>query len=491
MTQDTRKDRRVKIVSLNVRYKSATVDEFIENHAHDVSRGGIYIKTGNPFPQGTLLKFEIRLASDQTVITGVGRVVWKREAAQGEQPAGMGVKFIKVDDSSKVVIDRLVSTRSDAGKAFESELDPTALPRSGSGAESMAPQSSPAGTKRQMTPHKPASSAGPPPLSRSAAPGSRPSSPPRPVAPSPLFPKAMSGAPEAPKQEQTVMKQAAELLEEALREAGGSMEEVGTNPLFSGAADPVSKEATASGASKAPERLSQGPVKAIDEGAAARGMVAALSPGHSGSKGELGGSPRQAAVSSSIAAPPRKRGSILGPIVGVIAVVAIGVVVFNRDKLFGGAPDPAPSAAALPLAPSAPLAVEAPPPSAAPTAASPAIDAAPSEPSAAPAPASASSASAAPSSKPPAAAAITAPSPPPVQAAKPAAPAAPASASTPTPSATPQAPAAPTPAAADSSQGAAASPAPSATSRTPKPAVSAVVKAPTKPAKPAENDNPY
>jgi hypothetical protein len=65
MTQDTRKDRRVKIVSLNVRYKSATVDEFIENHAHDVSRGGIFIKTANPFPPGTLLKFEIRLASDQ------------------------------------------------------------------------------------------------------------------------------------------------------------------------------------------------------------------------------------------------------------------------------------------------------------------------------------------------------------------------------------------------------------------------------------------
>lgn len=83
MTQDTRKDRRVKIVSLNVRYKSATVDEFIENHALDVSRGGIYVKTGSPFPPGTLLKFEIRLASDQAVITGVGRVVWKRDGNQG------------------------------------------------------------------------------------------------------------------------------------------------------------------------------------------------------------------------------------------------------------------------------------------------------------------------------------------------------------------------------------------------------------------------
>src|SRR5271170_4008891 len=129
MTQDTRKDRRVKIVSLNVRYKSATVDEFIENHAHDVSRGGIYIKTGSPFPPGTLLKFEIRLASDQAVITGVGRVVWKRDTVQGtnERPSGMGVKFIKIDDPSKTVIDRLVNSRADAGQAYESESEsPTA-----------------------------------------------------------------------------------------------------------------------------------------------------------------------------------------------------------------------------------------------------------------------------------------------------------------------------------------------------------------------------
>ena len=82
MTQDTRKDPRAKIVSLNVRYKSATVDEFIENHAHDVSKGGVFIKTQTPFAPGTLLKFEIRLASDQSVIAGVGRVVWKREPPQ-------------------------------------------------------------------------------------------------------------------------------------------------------------------------------------------------------------------------------------------------------------------------------------------------------------------------------------------------------------------------------------------------------------------------
>src|SRR6266508_2908605 len=106
MSQDTRKDKRAKVVSLNVRYKSATVDEFIENHSHDVSRGGIFIKTPSPFPPGTLLKFEIRIQDEQAVLAGVGRVVWKRESneAANDTPAGMGVKFIKIDDKSKSLI---------------------------------------------------------------------------------------------------------------------------------------------------------------------------------------------------------------------------------------------------------------------------------------------------------------------------------------------------------------------------------------------------
>src|SRR6186997_1370535 len=81
MAEDTRKDPRAKVLSMTVRYKSATVDEFIENHSHDVSRGGIFIKTASPFPPGTLLKFEIRIQEEQAVLAGVGRVVWKREPA--------------------------------------------------------------------------------------------------------------------------------------------------------------------------------------------------------------------------------------------------------------------------------------------------------------------------------------------------------------------------------------------------------------------------
>src|SRR5262245_20030483 len=121
MAQDTRKDPRAKVLSMTVRYKSATVDEFIEHHSHDVSRGGIFIKTPSPFPPGTLLKFEIRIQDEQSVLAGVGRVVWKRETneATGDLPAGMGVKFIKIDDKSKSLIQRLVEAQGGATSAFE------------------------------------------------------------------------------------------------------------------------------------------------------------------------------------------------------------------------------------------------------------------------------------------------------------------------------------------------------------------------------------
>src|SRR5262249_16189774 len=106
MGQETRKDPRAKVLSMTVRYKTGAVDESIEHHSHDVSRGGIFIKTPAPFPPGTLLKFEIRIQDEQAVLAGVGRVVWKRESNEATDglPGGMGVKFIKIDDKSKAII---------------------------------------------------------------------------------------------------------------------------------------------------------------------------------------------------------------------------------------------------------------------------------------------------------------------------------------------------------------------------------------------------
>jgi uncharacterized protein (TIGR02266 family) len=116
---DLRKDRRAPS-SLKVKYKSATVDEFIEQFGSDISRGGIFIKTKKPLDTGALLKFEFQLQGGAAVIHGVGRVAWRRaeERARADLPAGMGIKFIKLDDQSRAVIER-VEARHGTSSRFE------------------------------------------------------------------------------------------------------------------------------------------------------------------------------------------------------------------------------------------------------------------------------------------------------------------------------------------------------------------------------------
>jgi len=112
------------IVSLSVRYKSATVEEFIEKHAADVSGHGIFVKTDREFALGTLLQLDVRIADKQTLIAGVGRVVWRRAASAGtEKPVGVGVQFLRIDKSSRAMIDRLLAAKPDAGKRYQAEAE--------------------------------------------------------------------------------------------------------------------------------------------------------------------------------------------------------------------------------------------------------------------------------------------------------------------------------------------------------------------------------
>jgi uncharacterized protein (TIGR02266 family) len=231
MAQDTRKDPRAKVLSMTVRYKSATVDEFIEHHSHDVSRGGIFIKTPQPFPPGTLLKFEIRIQDEQAVLAGVGRVVWKRDANETTAdglPGGMGVKFIKIDDKSKGVIQKLVEAQGGGISAYEAG-------KSGEGlgaADAAEPVAEPALAKTEKKEEaKPAAVAkragtmlGLGNIGGSAATAPRPEAKAdTKKAEGGFFPQTEPESEMPPPEERTVMKQAAELLKQALGEVGASI----------------------------------------------------------------------------------------------------------------------------------------------------------------------------------------------------------------------------------------------------------------------------
>lgn len=219
MSDETRKDQRAKVLSLNVRYKSATVDEFIEHHSHDISKGGIFIKTPNPFNVGTLLKFEIRIKDDQALISGVGRVVWKRESTKtaNEKPAGMGVKFIKLDPASRELIERVIAHRKYDGPAFEETPDGEAPASSRVSVSQNAPTTVP---------------------TTAATLGST------------FFPTGGAPAEQPPPGERTVIKQANEILADALKGVG-----LGLQSTSSTASSTPSTEATATTANPvAPQR---------------------------------------------------------------------------------------------------------------------------------------------------------------------------------------------------------------------------------------------
>src|SRR6185312_4097056 len=116
---EARKDRRAP-ASIKVKYKSASMTEFVELLGGDVSRGGIFIKTKKPLEPGALLKFEFQLQSGEPMISGVGRVAWRRteEGARPTLPAGMGIKFIKLNGQSRLVIDR-IEAKHGPGSRFE------------------------------------------------------------------------------------------------------------------------------------------------------------------------------------------------------------------------------------------------------------------------------------------------------------------------------------------------------------------------------------
>ncbi|MEO8799800.1 MAG: TIGR02266 family protein [Polyangiaceae bacterium] len=362
MSEDTRKDPRAKIVSLNVRYKSATVDEFIDNHASDVSKGGIFIKTSTPFPQGTLLKFEIRLAGDQSVIAGVGRVVWKREPAiaKPESPAGMGVKFIKLDDASRAVIDKLVATREDAGHAYSSELEgehakgETKAPPNAAALKSTAigigPSHKPTiqGMPAQSFPRP----GGTPNALKSTMLGVAPNAnETKPAASGGFFPggSSSSEADMPPAGERTVMKQAAELLEEALKGAGGSMDEVGSNPLFEKlkTPPPATSIKAAEPETTSAKIKSEPPSGHADTVALPKVASIAPLPAPTGLKSEppapakTSTRPGVVSAKSYVAEPEEKKGGSMLPIIGLAVVLLAGGGFWAyKSGVIGGGPTP-------------------------------------------------------------------------------------------------------------------------------------------------------
>lgn len=113
------KERRVhprKDVSLRVRVRAENVDEFVDQFAHNISKGGLFLRSQKPYPVDTELQFEILLKDGSKVLRGKGKVTWSQPSpGPGEKPrnCGMGVKFIGLDAASKELVERILEYKEE------------------------------------------------------------------------------------------------------------------------------------------------------------------------------------------------------------------------------------------------------------------------------------------------------------------------------------------------------------------------------------------
>ncbi len=91
-------------VRLKVAYRTA--GSFLVSYTINLSRGGLFIQTDSPLPEGTPLTLELSLPGRSTPVLLNGHVAWSRRAME-DSPGGMGIAFQGLESKVGALIDHL------------------------------------------------------------------------------------------------------------------------------------------------------------------------------------------------------------------------------------------------------------------------------------------------------------------------------------------------------------------------------------------------
>lgn len=101
------------------------LDQLVESYSHDISEGGIFVKTDSPMPVGSRVQLKISIVHQELqYINAVGEVVHSTEKNGGLPPTGMGIRFVEIDEESKQFLKDFVVSNI----GTETALAPSAKP---------------------------------------------------------------------------------------------------------------------------------------------------------------------------------------------------------------------------------------------------------------------------------------------------------------------------------------------------------------------------
>lgn len=128
MSVDKRSSNRVPL-NTKVHLEFEKFSGFVSEFSHNISPGGMFIKTPNPLPIGSIVSFEFKLKDSFQLIQGLGEVSWIRSnMISSDEPAGMGIRFREISDRSRDLIKAIVTqTKSQGDRPFDIDDQPDAV----------------------------------------------------------------------------------------------------------------------------------------------------------------------------------------------------------------------------------------------------------------------------------------------------------------------------------------------------------------------------
>ena len=99
--QQLRKHPRARLTFL-VQFRFKDFDSFVREWAQNLSVGGLFVRTREPYESGTLVVISFALDGGQSLIEGLARVVH-------HDALGMGLEFVSLDENSQRTIEDVIS----------------------------------------------------------------------------------------------------------------------------------------------------------------------------------------------------------------------------------------------------------------------------------------------------------------------------------------------------------------------------------------------
>jgi uncharacterized protein (TIGR02266 family) len=95
-----------------IRVNFKKTSDFFRAYIGNLARGGLFIKTNQTIPAGSLLNLEFNLPGSEYFIQAKGKVIWVRSQGESDEkkPAGLGIQFTQMSSEDSKRLNNFIST---------------------------------------------------------------------------------------------------------------------------------------------------------------------------------------------------------------------------------------------------------------------------------------------------------------------------------------------------------------------------------------------